>query len=73
MTLREQLNEDERNTVLAALRWYQHSGMGELANRPEWLQDIVCPSEDATSLDLAGIDALCERLNRSGEVDHACD
>ncbi len=73
MTLREQLNEDERNTVLAALRWYQHTGMGEPSTRPDWLQDIACPSEDATSLDDAGISTLCERLNGSGEVDHASD
>ncbi len=73
MTQREQLNEDERNTVLAALRWYQHSGMGEPSTRPDWLQDIACPSEDATSLDVTSIDALCERLNRSGEVDHGSD
>ena len=72
MTLRDQLNEDERNTVLAALRWYQHSGMGNPVNRPVWLQDIVC-SPAGTWLCDNGIDALCERLNRSGEVDHGSD
>ena len=58
---------EERNTVLAALRWYQYSGMADPGNRPDWLQDIACPGPDGgcdtTSLCDEGIDELCERLN----------
>lgn len=61
------LNEDERNTILGALRWYQHCGMDNPVNRPVWLQDIVC-SEAGTWL--CDIDVLCEQLNGSEEVDH---
>lgn len=58
------VNEDERNTILAALRYYQRDGMGEPGNRPDWLHDLACPDVGrCTSLDADGIDALCERIN----------
>lgn len=57
--------DDELNTILAALRYYQHNGMGEPNNRPDWLEDIACPTEDDTSLDAEGIDFLCDQLNFS--------
>ncbi len=52
----------EINTILAALRFYQHSGFGDPEIRPMWIQVIACPDIDDTSLDDAGIDALCEQL-----------
>jgi len=55
--------QEQLNTVLAALRFYQHSGMCEPANRPDWLQAIACPTEDDTSLDSVGVDRLCEQFN----------
>lgn len=63
------VTEDELNTILAALRFYQAAGMGEPENRPDWLHDIASPdgSGTTTSLDAEGIDGLCERLN-TGEV-----
>lgn len=51
------------NTLLAALRYYQHQGMCEPDNRPDWLQDIACPTDDDTSEDAAGVDELCELIN----------
>ena len=58
------LDTNETATVLAALRWYQHSGMGDPYRRPDWLQDIACPDpRSTTSLDDSGIDELCERIN----------
>lgn len=58
------VNDDERNTILAALRYYQHCGMGEPDNRPDWLHDIACPDPgNCTSLDETGIGELCERIN----------
>lgn len=56
---------DELNTILAALRYYQQSGMGEPSNRPDWLQEIACPDDDATSLSDSEIDRLCEEINCS--------
>lgn len=64
VTHKLELAEDELDTVLAALRYYQDRGMGEPANRPDWLQEIACPDgANSTSLDDAGIDALCEKIN----------
>jgi hypothetical protein len=58
------VTDDERNTILAALRYYQHCSMGEPDNRPDWLQDIACPDPDnCTSLDETEISELCERIN----------
>nr|WP_241025670.1 hypothetical protein [Burkholderia sp. Tr-20390] len=53
----------ERNTILAALRFYQRSGMGEPANRTDDIDDIATDGGDDVSLDADGIDALCERIN----------
>lgn len=68
------LDNSELNTILAALRFYQRAGMGEPCNRPDWLQDLACATDDDTSLDDSGIDALCERINHddsneTGNVD----
>ena len=61
-----ELNTEQRNTVLAALEYYQYCGMGEPANRPEWLHDIACPEPGGTtSLDDGGIHEL--RLRISGD------
>lgn len=56
------LTKQERNTVLAALRYYQSQGMGEPCNRSDEIHDIATDG-DETSLDDAGIDHLCERIN----------
>ncbi len=53
----------EFNTILGALRYYQENGMGEPSKRSDWIQEIVCPTADDTSLSADEIDALCERLN----------
>lgn len=57
------LDNADRNTILAALRHYQREGMGEPCNRPLWLHDIATDEGNDTSLDAAGIDDLCERIN----------
>ena len=60
------LHDDELATVQAALEFYRDSGMGDPANRPEWLHDIACPEPgDTTSLDDDGIREL--RLRISGK------
>ena len=63
MNINISLNAEQRNTVIAALRWYQHCGMGDPGNRPDWLQDIACAALnggcDTASLCDAGIDELC--------------
>lgn len=64
MNINISLDTEQRNTVLAALRWYQHSGMGDPDRRPNWLQKIACPGPDGgcdtTSLCDEGIDELCK-------------
>jgi len=58
------LDREELATVLAALRYYQDSGMGDPFNRPDWLHDIAVPDDGSdTSLDAEAIDELCERIN----------
>ena len=59
------VTHQEFNTILGALRYYQKEGMGEPCNRPDWLQDIVCPTDDDTSLCAEDIDDLCDRINRT--------
>lgn len=62
--IRLDVDKDELNTILAALRWYQHSGMGQPFNRQDWLQKIACPDPgNNTSLDNDGISDLCTRLS----------
>lgn len=58
-----ELDPQELNTVLAALRYYQRQGMGEPKNRPDWLHDIATNGDEEISLDDDGIDGLCEKLN----------
>jgi hypothetical protein len=57
------LTGQERNTILAALRFYQHSGMATPANRADWLHDIATNNDSDISMDDEGIDGLCEKLN----------
>ncbi|KAA0573418.1 hypothetical protein [Azospirillum sp. Sh1] len=57
------ITNQERDTILAALRFYQSKGMGDPFNRPDDIHDIATNGGDGISLDDAGIDALCERLN----------
>lgn len=58
-----QLDQEELNTVLAALRTYQEAGYGDPFNRPDRIQAIAAPTINDTSLDDSAIDNLCERLN----------
>lgn len=57
------LNQTERATILAALRFYQESGMGDPTNRSEEIHAIATNNDELTSLDDEGIDDLCERIN----------
>ena len=57
-------SKQELATILGALRHYQRDGLADHPEqRPDWLQDIVCPTENSTSLDSTGIDMLCQELN----------
>jgi hypothetical protein len=57
------LNQSERATILAALRFYQESGMGDPTNRSEEIHAIATNNDELTSLDDDGIDDLCTRIN----------
>lgn len=57
------INQEQLNTILAALRFYQESGMGEPANRPQHINDIATYGDQDGSLNDEGIDQLCEHLN----------
>jgi len=54
----------ELATILAALRTYQEAGYGTPVLRPARIHDIAS-GDDWNSLDDAGIDDLCERINCS--------
>jgi hypothetical protein len=66
------LFDDELNTIIAALRFYQEAGMGDPFERPDWLNDIACPTVDSTSLSDEEIDRLCEYLQTLVDVDQPC-
>jgi ribonuclease PH len=55
-------------TILAALRYYQQEGQGEPSNRSDGIHVIATDGDTHTSLDAAGIDALCERINQGTPV-----
>ncbi|KSQ21598.1 hypothetical protein APB26_31930 [Pseudomonas aeruginosa] len=54
-----------RNTVLAALRYYQGQGMGEPDNRSDSIHDIATNGGDDESLDEWGIEELCQSINHA--------
>jgi len=62
---------EDRNTILAALRFYQQRGMGESANRSDVIHDVATNGEEEISYDSGDIDDLCERVNSAlpGEVE----
>ena len=58
------LTDTDLATILAALRFYQQGGQGDPANRSDDIHDIATNGgEVMSSLDDAGIDDLCERIN----------
>lgn len=57
------LTSQDRNTILAALRYYQANGQGDPANRSSDIQDIATNGDKDISMDDEGIDDLCERIN----------
>lgn len=57
-----ELDQQELNTVLAALRFYQENGQGDPYNRSDAIHEIAT-FDDETSMDADGIDALCEKIN----------
>lgn len=57
------LDAQDRNTILAALRYYQMQGMGEPVNRPDAIHDIATDGDTQISMDADAIDELCERIN----------
>lgn len=57
------LDEQERNTILAALRFYQAKGQGDPVNRSSDIHDIATNGDTEASMDDEGIDGLCEKLN----------
>nr|EIU2719013.1 hypothetical protein [Pseudomonas aeruginosa]EIU2864248.1 hypothetical protein [Pseudomonas aeruginosa] len=52
-----------RNTILAALRFYQEQGMGDPIVRSDAIHDIATGGGDETSLDEWGIEELCQSIN----------
>ena len=58
-----QVTDQEFHTILAALRFYQEQGQGEPANRSDRIHELATNDDQQISLDDAGIDELCERLN----------
>lgn len=59
------IDNQDLNTILAALRAYQAAGYGDPCNRPLAIHDIATNWDNEISMDDAGIDDLCERLNVS--------
>jgi hypothetical protein len=57
------VEEPEFHTILAALRFYQEHRQYDPAQRSAWIETIATNCGQAVSLDAAGIDRLCQRLN----------
>ena len=57
------VNSAELATILAALRFYQREGQGDPSNRRVDIQVIATDGDTQLSLNMEGIDALCERIN----------
>jgi hypothetical protein len=55
--------EVEITTILAALRFYQESGLGERRKQPMWIRKIASNGGTIASLDNKGIERLCAKLN----------
>lgn len=53
------VNDYERNTILAALRFWQSQGL----TAPQDIKDIANSGDDNFLLDDDDIDNLCERIN----------
>ncbi len=64
MTTTLEITDQELNTILAALRYYQANGQGDPANREQGIHDIATNFDEQISLDAAGIDELCEDINQ---------
>lgn len=58
----------EHATLLAALRYYQQHDQGEPSNRSDDIHDIATDGDVQISLDAAGIDVLCEKINLCSPV-----
>lgn len=56
------IDKPEHATMIAALRWYQESGMGEPDHRSEAIHELATNGGEEISLDSDGIDALVEKL-----------
>lgn len=56
-------DQQERNTVLAALRVYQRLGYGDPGKQPDWVHEIASDGFQDVTLDDDAIDSLCERIN----------
>jgi hypothetical protein len=70
--------EQELATILAALRYYQEQGLADdPAMRSDEIHDIATNNDNViSSLDGAGIDALCEKYNfgdQAGAKKHSFD
>jgi len=56
-----QIDREERNTIVAALRCYQHWLMGEVAEELA-IMDIATSMDEHEALDMEEIDALIEQI-----------
>lgn len=65
--LKLRVTDQELHAILAALRFYQERGQDGPANRTDAIHDIATNGGEMVSLDAAGIDELCERLNTESE------
>lgn len=58
-------DEQARNTILAALRFYQEKGQGDPFNRSEAIHELATNGDEEVSLDDEGIDELCQLINHA--------
>ena len=57
------VNDSEFHTIIAALRLYQYSDMGEPHNRTQVIHDLATDGGNCISLNDEGIDDLVVKLN----------
>ncbi len=57
------VDSQEFNTILAALRFYQENDQGTPSSRSDAIHDLATNGDAEVSLDNDAIDGLCERIN----------
>jgi hypothetical protein len=63
-----EIEDADRATILAALRFYQTKGQGDPENRSDAIHEIATGNDAVISLDAEGIEDLYQRISQGAAV-----